>query len=163
MDAYVRGSEHAIFRFHPCDKKTTPTTTELLLLDVHKGSSENRARPTRQHNQINAHAAGRRVYACGHGVDVLVCAVARRSVLCLFVYVCMICVESSRHLAELASGLDILQGVRDADLYHARDAASEDGFALVLGLEVRRRSHLALLSFSLSECRWCCGCLCSLC
>lgn len=70
---------------------------------------------------------------------------------------------ASRHLAELASGLDILQRVRNADFYHARDAAGEHGFALVLGLQVRRRSHLALLSCRLSGCRWCCGCLCSLC
>lgn len=49
------------------------------------------------------------------------------------------------HLAQLFSGLDILERVRDADLDDTRDTSGEHGFSLVLRLQVRGRSHISAL------------------
>lgn len=48
----------------------------------------------------------------------------------------------SSHLAQLASGLDILKRVGHADLDDTRDSAREHGLPLVLRLQVCRRSHI---------------------
>lgn len=56
--------------------------------------------------------------------------------------------ESKRtpDLAELFRGLDILQRICDADLDDARYASCYESLALVLRLEMRRRSHAFLYS-----------------
>lgn len=45
------------------------------------------------------------------------------------------------YLAELASGLDIFEWICDADLHYPRYSACQQRLALVLRLQMRRRSH----------------------
>lgn len=77
----------------------------------------------------------------------------------LSVPTCSSCLLRCRpHLAKLASGLDVLERVRHANLYHARDSSGEHSFALVLRLQVRGGSHLAAWRLRLACVRRTCAC-----